>query len=442
MKRDIYIILLIIVSFQIQGCHDDDIISDPITITSVVTNVSEYGGNNGSINLTVNGGSPPYSFIWSNNEQTEDIFNLTAGIYIVLISDKNDQTFTDTFIVAQPLPGSLILTITKQDVSTYGGNDGAASANVSGGIVPYQYHWSNGSTEKDITGLTAGIYNLTVTDVVLTSITDSILISQPTLDTIIIRYTITDPSETGATDGTIDLTITGGYPPYSFLWSNGSEQEDQSGLGANIYSVTVTDQQEQTAYKTIMLSDVLTDIDENTYLIVRIGEQTWMKENLKVTHNPLGESIVSYAYTDDISNVDTYGRLYTWEVTMDSSTAEKSQGICPCGWHVPSDNEFKVLEVHLGMTLADADLVNTWRGTGIGTSLKAGGSSGYNALLCGRRSSAGQYSLLNLYEYEWTSSEYGNNAWRRCLDLNSDLVGRWNTFPKNYAFSVRCIKDE
>jgi uncharacterized protein (TIGR02145 family) len=85
---------------------------------------------------------------------------------------------------------------------------------------------------------------------------------------------------------------------------------------------------------------------------------------------------------------------------------------------------------------------NTWRGEGIGTSLIMGGQSGYEALLSGRRSSNGSYILLHQFEYVWTSSEYGAAyAWRRCLNIMDTKVGRWNTFPKSYAFSVRCIKN-
>ncbi|MCB0800100.1 MAG: hypothetical protein KDB91_06330, partial [Bacteroidales bacterium] len=87
-------------------------------------------------------------------------------------------------------------------------------------------------------------------------------------------------------------------------------------------------------------------------------------------------------------------------------------------------------------------MTNVWRGQGVGTSLGKGGSSGYEALYAGRRSSSGGYSLLNQYEYVWTSTEYGSNAWRRCLDVNQTTVGRWNTFPKSYGFSIRCIKDK
>jgi uncharacterized protein (TIGR02145 family) len=88
-----------------------------------------------------------------------------------------------------------------------------------------------------------------------------------------------------------------------------------------------------------------------------------------------------------------------------------------------------------------AELENIWRGTDEGAKLRMGGSSGYDARYAGRRSTAGGYSLLGLYEYVWTSSEYGDYAWRRCLQSDVNTVGRWNTFPKTYAFSVRCIKD-
>lgn len=86
-------------------------------------------------------------------------------------------------------------------------------------------------------------------------------------------------------------------------------------------------------------------------------------------------------------------------------------------------------------------MANTWRGAGVGTKLGKGGDSGYEALYSGRRTNFGSYSLLNMYEYVWTSTEAGANAWRRCLEAGVSTVGRWDTFPKNYAFSVRCVKD-
>ncbi|MBN2520325.1 MAG: hypothetical protein JXB17_07475 [Bacteroidales bacterium] len=430
------------------SCHKEEL-PGVIKISAIVNNVTRYEGSDGSIDITVTGGDLPYNFFWSNGKTSEDIDSLIAGVYSLTVTDKNNTTKSDTFEITQPenpdtIPETvpLALTITGQDVSVFGGNNGAAFADVSGGIKPYIYNWSNGSTNKDIYNLVSGIYILTVTDAIESVIFDSIFISQPTENEIVIRYSVIGPTLTGEDDGSIDITVSGGYPPYSYLWSNGAVTEDLLNLPAGDYSITVTDSKNQTAEKTLILSDVVTDVDGNTYSKIKIGDQIWMKENLKVKHDPDGNPITSYAYNNNESYVAQYGRLYTWNVAMNNTVIEKSQGLCPCGWHIPSDEEFKILEMFLGMTRNEADMVNTWRGLEVGTSLKDGGNSGYDAQLSGRMNSSGQYSLLGIFEYMWTSTEFGDYAWRRCLDVNSNLLGRWNTFPKTYGFSVRCIKDE
>jgi uncharacterized protein (TIGR02145 family) len=444
MKKTLACILLLLsLMVTYQRCsRDDEEAADRIILEADIRHVSDYGGNDGAIDLTVSGGTPPYIFLWSNGETSEDIDSLTAGRYGITISDISQLMTVDTFTVMQPDSDPLVVVITGTDVSVYGGSDGSARAMVSGGLKPYGYVWSNGSTLDVASDLTAGTYYLTVTDAETRMAIDSIHITQPGPNDIIIQLSVTDPSETGACDGTIETDLSGGYPPYSCIWSNGSTEQDLHNLGAGEYTISVTDLHDQIATRTVVLTDSLQDIDENRYGIVKIGDQTWMKQNLTVEHSPEGNSLVSYTYDNDPGNAGIYGRLYTWDVAMNGTTTEGSQGICPCGWHIPSDEEFKILEMYLGMTREEADMVNTWRGADAGTQLKAGGTSGYEALLCGRRSSSGYYSLLNSFEYVWTSTEYGEYAWRRCLDINSAEVGRWNTFPKNYGFSVRCIKDE
>jgi uncharacterized protein (TIGR02145 family) len=261
-----------------------------------------------------------------------------------------------------------------------------------------------------------------------------------------IIYEVRNVSSYGLHDGAINLTVSGGILPYDFSWSNGSEQEDLESIGAGIYSVTVVDAVDSSASAYIFVTQpgsdsLVSDIDGNLYHTIEIGDQIWMKENLKVTKSPQGNPITSYCYNDNIAYESVYGRLYTWDAMMNGSVVEMARGICPDGWHIPSDGEWKELEIFLGMTQQEADIENDWRGEGIGTSLIKGGNSGYEALLAGRRDSNGNYILLDQYEYIWTSSEYGDNAWRRCLRSMDTRVGRWNTFPKTYAFSIRCIKD-
>ncbi len=247
-------------------------------------------------------------------------------------------------------------------------------------------------------------------------------------------------------DGSVEAVVTGGTVPYSYSWSNGETTKDIENLTAGVYSLVVKDAVDSTATAKTKINqpipeNAVIDVEGNIYTTVKIGEQIWMQENLRVSVAPDSSEITSWLYNDDPQNEEKFGRLYTWHVAMNGSTSEKAQGICPAGWHIPSDGEWKILEMYLGMTQQEADLANTWRGSGVGTKLGKGGESGYEAVYAGRRTNYGSYSLLNLYEYVWTSTESGSNAWRRCLEAGVSTVGRWNTFPKDYAFSVRCVKD-
>ena len=255
-----------------------------------------------------------------------------------------------------------------------------------------------------------------------------------------IIFEVTDPSETGASDGSIITELTGGVPPFSFLWSNGAQSQNVEELPAGMYTLTVTDNRDQLAVDSLELIDVLIDVDGNTYSFKKIGEQVWMRQNLRVTHAPDSTDIVSFVYNNDTAYAAVYGRLYTWNVAMNGSTEEGAQGICPCGWHIPSDEEFKILEIYLGMSREQADMKN-WRGSPVGTRLKEGGDSGYDAKISGRFV-YGSYGFLHSSEYVWTSSEYNNDAWRRCLSSGDSRVGRYATFGKGAGFSIRCIRDQ
>lgn len=94
--------------------------------------------------------------------------------------------------------------------------------------------------------------------------------------------------------------------------------------------------------------ETLTDIDGNIYRLVKIGEQWWLAENLKVTRNPIGQSVLGYCYDNDDTNCDSYGRLYNWDGAMNGATDERAQGICPNGWHIPSDADGAILIEYLG----------------------------------------------------------------------------------------------
>jgi uncharacterized protein (TIGR02145 family) len=183
-----------------------------------------------------------------------------------------------------------------------------------------------------------------------------------------------------------------------------------------------------------------------SYPTVQIGEQCWMAKNLNIGVMLVGSDMSSdngiiekYCWGDFDDNCEIYGGLYMWDEMMNYVNSEHAQGICPNGWYIPSDGEVKTLEIALGMEPSIADLSNTWRGTNEGTQIKIGGSSGFNALLSGARTGPSSFMLLNSYEFFYTSTESGSSAWRRCVRDDASNIGRFNTYPKSYALSVRCI---
>ena len=192
--------------------------------------------------------------------------------------------------------------------------------------------------------------------------------------------------------------------------------------------------------------------DWKGYATVQIGSKCWFAQNINIgtmipsSSTPSDNSIIEkYCFNDNAAGCSTYGGHYAWDEMMDynpSDTANPSttQGICPLGWHLPSDEEIKSLEVQLGMTVADADLTNTWRGDGPGTAMKNGGSSGLDHILAGRFS-GGVFVLQGSYEFFWTATDFGSYGWRRCLNLSATGVGRYNNFPKATGCTVRCAMD-
>src|SRR5690606_14837622 len=125
--------------------------------------VSCFGGSNGSIDLTVIGGSGSYTYTWSNGEAIEDLSDLTAGYYTVTVTDANGCTATETITITEP--DELVLNYSPVNVSYFGGSNGSIDLSVTGGTGSYTYAWSNGEGTEDLSGLTAGDYTITVTDV-------------------------------------------------------------------------------------------------------------------------------------------------------------------------------------------------------------------------------------------------------------------------------------
>jgi len=204
-------------------------------------------------------------------------------------------------------------------------------------------------------------------------------------------------------------------------------------------------------------SDFTDSRDGQFYSTVQIGTQCWMAENLNVgtridgANNQIDNGTMEkYCYDDDVANCDTYGGLYQWDEMMQYTTDTAVQGICPDGWHLPTDNEWKTMEMELGMSQSEANGAG-YRGTDEGEKMKSTSgwlyngngtnTSGFTALPGGVRYFDGGFEEPGTNGDWWSSTMYdGLNSVTRDLEESSDQVGRYGEYKTN-GFSVRCLKD-
>ena len=222
--------------------------SVPVTLTQPASavqtivsssNVSCFSGSNGSIDVTPSGGVSPYSYLWSNGATTQDLTNLSAGTYNLVTTDFNGCTKLNSVVITQPL-APVSLTQTHTNVLCYNQLTGSIDLSAAGGTSPYTYLWSNGAITQDLSGLSAGNYTVTVTDANLCISNLTVTITQP-VQAIAAVSSITNIVCYGLTTGSIDITVSGGIAPYTYLWTNGAATQDISNLGTSTYGVTITD---------------------------------------------------------------------------------------------------------------------------------------------------------------------------------------------------------
>lgn len=210
-----------------------------LTVTKTVVDVTCNGGSDGSFSVSVGGGTPPYTYAWSSGESTSSITNHSSGPYDVTITDNNGCSLTVIDTIGEPSQ-FMIISPTASPVSCYGGSDGSSSMLVVGGILPYTYTWSNGAITKDLSNVPAGTYTVMASDNNGCKDFATVVITQPA-QAISATTNITSSTCYNSADGAIDVTVSGGTPPYTYLWNTADVTEDLNNIPAGNYSLTITD---------------------------------------------------------------------------------------------------------------------------------------------------------------------------------------------------------
>ena len=273
------------------------------------TDISCNGANDGTAQALLTGGSGNFAYDWSTGATTPSVSNLEPGVHYVNVSDLT--LGCNVFGLVEILePQILSVDPTSTPVGCFGGNDGIAEANASGGTAPYTIIWSNGQIGPLATGLIAGNYTVTVTDtnncstfgVINVGTSSSFLISFDSLQHV---------SCTGASDGTVVANATGGSGIYQYLWNTGDTLAQIDSLQSGYYSVAVSDTNGCVAIDSVL-------IDEPMILSATV-----------LSLNPTS----CFNTCDGSSTVQASGGTapynYLWDVNTGSQTGPEAVNLCP-----------------------------------------------------------------------------------------------------------------
>jgi len=226
-----------------------NVTSNPALILQLekLQNVLCHAGHTGLVDITIYGGTPGYTYNWSNGFAGEDLVGVEARNYQVTVTDAANCSITAAYSVTQP-GSQLNVTVAADSVNCPGGNDGSLTATGVGGTAPYNFVWSNGQAGATITGLTEGLYVVSVTDSNSCANVAAVNLYGPAPFSF--TDNVIDAKCNGSTDGGVNVTVSGGTPNYTYLWTNGSAGANLTGVAAGVHVITVTDAANCTVSKT------------------------------------------------------------------------------------------------------------------------------------------------------------------------------------------------
>jgi SprB-like repeat protein/type IX secretion system substrate protein len=298
-----------------------------------------FDDNNGTTKVTVTGGTPPYTYLWSNNATTDSIGNLGVNAYCVTVTDANNSTVVGCDTISSPPQITALFTI-DSDIKCFGSNDGQATVSVSGGTPGYGYLWDNGQTTATAANLNGGMHTVTITDAANCTQTAQINMIEPAALT---STMMTTPEKNNDGDGTAKVICTGGTPPYSYVWNTTPPQttDSISGLPAGTYVVTITDQNNCSTTDTAVI-DRVTGINDVQLIskfnifpnpgsgIFQMDLQLYRVSDIQITYsNAVGELLGSDEMNDtksvsEIIDLSGYpAGIYWINIRIDGQTISK-----------------------------------------------------------------------------------------------------------------------
>lgn len=208
-----------------------------MVINSTQADATCHGLSNGSIDISTQGGNGAYTYHWSNGANSAHISSLTAGYYTLTVTDGKNCSAISNFTIDEPV--AMSVNPIKNDPLCFGAATGSIALDVNGGTLPYSFAWNNGATSPQLSNLAGGNYSVTITDHAGCQTQATIPLAQPSALSAIETHTnVGCMSSSGAS---IQLSVSGGQPSYSYLWNNGANTSDISQLNTGTYSVTITD---------------------------------------------------------------------------------------------------------------------------------------------------------------------------------------------------------
>lgn len=216
---------------------------DILSVNLSSTNETSINAMDGTATATPSGGTQGYSYLWNTGSTLATIVGLSPGTYFVTVTDENGCTASESVSIQSVDCNNFSASISAEDVSCFGMNNGTANVTAFGATSPVNYNWSNGETGSMIENLPAGNYSVTVIDASGCSATLNTQVQAP--PALSLSFSTTNVSSANTSDGTATAIVSGGIPisgnTYNYVWSNGGTTSTIAGLMAGFYNVVVTD---------------------------------------------------------------------------------------------------------------------------------------------------------------------------------------------------------